>query len=98
MSDNNNTDKISMKCGCGQVWSVPMYQPEVMNTLRCSVITVAHEKLITCPNKLCGQKFIFTLTPSPITYAVMPVGAEIVQQMEGSKIIKPGLELVGGIN
>jgi hypothetical protein len=98
MSANNNTDKIAMQCPCGQRWSVPMYPPEIMNTLRCSVITVAHEHLIRCPNQKCAQRFIFTLTPSPITYAIMPVGDEIVQQMEGSKIIKPALEIVGGIS
>ncbi len=96
MSDNNgNNPKIPVACGCGQSFSASMPEGEFSNNVRTSAILFAHEKLIKCPNAKCRQAFVLVVTGGQVNWGAQAVPQEIVEQVEGSRILRP-LDLITG--
>ena len=91
---NGGSPKLEIVCpACNQKFSVPLPPPEISNNFRCSVVTVSHDRLLRCENKLCRQPFVFIVQGVQCIMNVQPVGDEVVEQMEGSKIIKPNITI-----
>ena len=96
MSVNGEAPKIPMKCpACAQQWSIPMPRAEMANNLQTSMVTVAHENVTRCPNNKCRQPFMITIASAQLQFQIVPVDDAIVEQLEGSKIVKPALSIVG---
>ncbi len=91
----NDAPKIPMKCQCGQSWSLDMPKAEMANNMQTSVVTVAHPNLVRCISNKCRQPFIITIAGAQIQFQIVPVDDSIVEQVEGSKIVKPALSIVG---
>lgn len=97
MSANGGPEegKLKITCpACKQVFSVPLPPPEISNNFRCSVVSVAHDRLIRCINTKCAQPFVMIVQGAQLMMNVQPVGDEVVAQLEGSRIIKPQIGLV----
>ena len=93
----NDTPRIPMKCpACNQSWSIFMPRAEIANNPQTSVIAVAHSKAERCPNSKCRQPFIIAIAGAQIQYQVIPVEEAVVEQIEGTRIVKPELSIVGG--
>lgn len=100
MSNNgSNNPQIGLKCPtCQQVFSVSMPRLEISNNFLTSVVCAAHEKVTRCPNNKCRQPIVLMLGHDPkgqLMWGGQSVTEEFVAQMEGSRIIKPELKLIG---
>jgi len=96
MNEQNGTNKMPLTCGrCGQAWSMDAPVMEISNTLRCSVVPVAHQPLVRCPNNKCRQPYLLGIQQAQVAFFCNAVADDVVEQMEGSKIVKPTLGLVG---
>jgi len=92
---NTGPPKIPLICvRCQQHWSVTPNPVEIFNTPRCSGLTMAHERLIRCPSATCQQPYIITIQQAQLALAVQPVDDALVEQMEGSRLIRPDLKLM----
>lgn len=99
MSDNNSDNKIKITCSrCSQQFSIPWPKVEVINTLLFSAVVVPHNRLIKCPSARCRQPFAFGIQSYQLAPMIAPVNDDAVEAVEGSKIVKPALEIVGGIS
>lgn len=92
--------KIHITCTtCSHQFSIPVPPLEITNNFQCSAILIPHEKLIRCTSGKCRQPYVLMVGVNPdwsIAWNVQPVGEEIVERIEGSRIIKPtNLEIVG---
>lgn len=93
MSDNES--KLKLTCtSCQQVWSEKPHAPEISNNLRSSTVTLSHQTLYYCPNNKCRQAFVLMIQGVQLVLNAAPVGDDIVEKVEGSSIIKPGISLV----
>lgn len=91
----NGTDKpkLPIVCpSCGQSFSASLPELEIANNLFCSVITAAHSQLVRC---ICGQHFGLLIVGAQAGWQAAPVGDDVVERVNGSKIIKPTLSLIG---
>lgn len=93
----NDTPRIPMQCSaCAQRWSLNMPRAEIANNPQTSVISVAHEKVVRCISSKCRQPFIIAIAGAQIQYQVIPVEESVAEQIEGTRIVKPELSIVGG--
>lgn len=90
MSANGDAPKLQITCpGCKTVFSARLPKLDLLNGLYSSSITGAHPNLIKCI--ACGQAFVFIIEGAQVSWNAQVVGPEVVQQVEGSLIVKPGL-------
>lgn len=83
--------KLPIVCpSCGQSFSAPLPELEVANNIFVSVITAAHERLVRC---ICGQHFGLFIAGAQAAWQAVPVGDDVVERVNGSKIIVPKLTL-----
>ena len=97
MSMNGGPDegKIKITCPrCTQVFSTPLPEPEISNNLRSSTVAISHEKLVRCINNKCSQPFVLIIQGAQLMMNVQPVNDDVVEKVEGSRLIKPALGLV----
>lgn len=87
--ENGNKPKIPIVCECGQSFSAVMPEGEFANNVRTTAILFAHENLVKCPNAKCRQAFVLVATGGQVNWGAQPVPQEIVEQVEGTKIISP---------
>jgi hypothetical protein len=66
-----------------------MPEGEFSNNVRTSAILFAHEKLVKCPSGTCRQSFVMVALGAQVNWGAQPVPQEIVEQVEGTKIISP---------
>lgn len=93
---NGEQPKLEITCpACAQKFSQPLPPVEISNNFQSSCVTVPHERLIRCTNSKCRQPFIFIIQGAQIVFNVQPVGDEIVERIEGSKLVKSALSIVG---
>lgn len=93
---NGNNEGMQITCPtCAQVFSATPQKPEFSNNFKVSVVTVSHEKLLRCSNSKCRQPFVWVVQAAQLMMNVQPVGEEVVEQVEGTKLIKSALEIVG---
>jgi len=96
MNETNGDNRMPLVCPrCSQHWSLAPPPPEISNNLRSSSVTIAHEKLVKCPNRKCAQSFVIMIQGCQLVLQVQAVGDDVVEQVEGSKIVKPSSELIG---
>lgn len=90
MSHNNGDDpKIAIECpACKQRFSAKMPNGEFFNNVYASGFVGAHERLTKC---LCGQAFVLVLIQAQTVWGAQPVGDDVVEQVEGSRIVRPTL-------
>lgn len=94
---NGNDGGMKITCpSCHHVFSATPQKPEFSNNFKVSVVTVSHERLLRCPSSKCRQPFVWVVQAAQLMMNVQPVGDEVVEQVEGTKLIKSALELVGG--
>lgn len=95
MTQNGTESKLKLTCTrCNQVWSISPPSPEISNNLRTSVVAIPHEKLVRCPNQKCLQSFVIMIQSVQLMVNAVPVDDDVVEKVEGSKIITPTLGLV----
>jgi len=98
VSDANGDNKIPVECiKCHQHFSIPMPALEVSNNLRSSSLHASHNQLYYCNNARCHQPYTIIMGQYQVAFGAAPVNEEAVNFMEGSKIVKPKLEIVGGL-
>lgn len=85
MSNNGEQPRIPITCPvCQQSFSAKMPLGDIVNTLRSSGIIAPHERLTKC---ICGQAFLLGVTTAQLAWAWQPVGDDVVQEVEGSRVI-----------
>ncbi len=90
MSNNGDSQKLQIQCpACNQVWSVRLPRAELFNNVLSSGIVAPHEKFAKCQNQKCAQAFVLVITGAQLDWNAQAVPPEIVEQVEGTKIIMP---------
>lgn len=96
MSDNEADEihKLKIICSkCKQHFSATPTPAEWYNNLRSSVIVFTHNALTKCPK--CHQPFLLLMNGVfSFDIIAQPVDDDVVEQMEGSRLVKPALSLI----
>lgn len=86
---NGESPKVRIVCPrCSQVFSVPMPEGVITNTVKFSSFIATHEKLEKCIG--CNQRFVLGIENLGINYNFEAVPDEVAAQLDESRIILPG--------
>lgn len=92
MNNNGDSSKLQIQCPvCNQVFTAKLPRAELFNNVLSSGIVAPHERFQKCQNSKCGQAFVLVITGAQLEWNAQAVPPEIVEQVEGTKIITPSL-------
>lgn len=100
MSDNNGTGNpskpsINITCPrCGRAFTALLPVLEMVNNLRVSLVTAAHERLTKCENSKCRQSFVLAIDTCQVNWGAIAVDDAVVEQMEGTRLVTPESRII----
>ena len=91
--------KLALTCQrCTHKWSIDLPEPEFSNNFKSSAVIVAHPTPIRCANNKCRAAYVLIVQGASLVFNATPVDDAKALEIEGTRIIKPKLEIVGGIS